>query len=345
MQLVNKSSAGNADEARWQPPLGSDALEARSRIQAVLSPTQWASWSYLEAILVVDGGEVFEQLEGSQCVRCRGHIDTGIETVNCECLGNFRRICKFNVYSSSTVLRKFLVGRDCCWNLLDISLLLSSVVEIVGPTGEINVSFVRLVRVLRMLRAIQVVRRMTIFRKLRLLLLAMLDSILAVFWAVSALLLITFVFAVLFLQGAAQYLAQASPADSHFTLMATFFCALPMTLLTLWMCVSGGISWLEIEEVWLEVAPGYAVLLVCYQALMTLALLKIVTGIFVNDSIEAAQNDRDLKAIFERERKAHFIHCATRIFEEMVTDSTTILSRKQFEQQFAPLSFHGHGCD
>ena len=29
---------------------------------------------------------------------------------------------------------KFLVGRDCCWNLLDISLLFSSVVEIVGQS-------------------------------------------------------------------------------------------------------------------------------------------------------------------------------------------------------------------
>ena len=47
----------------------------------------------LEVILVVDGGEVFEQLEGSQCVRCYGHIDTGIETVNRECLGKHTDVC------------------------------------------------------------------------------------------------------------------------------------------------------------------------------------------------------------------------------------------------------------
>ena len=41
----------------------------------------------LEAILVVDGGEVFEKLEGSQRVRSHEHIDVGIETVNRECLG------------------------------------------------------------------------------------------------------------------------------------------------------------------------------------------------------------------------------------------------------------------
>ena len=41
----------------------------------------------LEAILEVDGGEAFEQLGGSQHVRCHEHIDVGIETVNRGCLG------------------------------------------------------------------------------------------------------------------------------------------------------------------------------------------------------------------------------------------------------------------
>ena len=35
-----------------------------------------------EAILVVDGGEVFEQLGGLQRVRCHEHIDVGVGTVN-----------------------------------------------------------------------------------------------------------------------------------------------------------------------------------------------------------------------------------------------------------------------
>ena len=36
----------------------------------------------LEAILEVDGGKVFEQLEGLQRVRCHEHIDVGTENVN-----------------------------------------------------------------------------------------------------------------------------------------------------------------------------------------------------------------------------------------------------------------------
>ena len=53
------------------PPLGSEALEARTRMQAVLKVVM----------------SVFEQLGCSQRVRCHEHIDVGIETVNRECLG------------------------------------------------------------------------------------------------------------------------------------------------------------------------------------------------------------------------------------------------------------------
>ena len=228
---------------------------------------------------------------------------------------------------------KFFIGRGWRWNLFDITVVLSSVVELVFQSGEMDVSFVRLVRLLRVLRAIQVIRRMTFFRKMRLMLLAILDSILALFWAVLALLFITFFFAVLFLQGVAQQVAEGSPNDSHLSVLSTFYRSLPMTSLTLWMCASGGIDLWKLEEVWLDIAPGYAVLLLSYQVLMVLAFLNIVTGIFVHDSIEAAQNDRDVKASSERERKVMFMKCATRIFEEMDTDHTMILSLEQFQQQ------------
>ena len=199
---------------------------------------------------------------------------------------------------------KFFIGRDWRWNLFDITVVLASIVELVFQSGQLDVGFVRLVRLLRMLRAIQVIRRITFFRKLRLMLLAILDSTLALFWAVSALVFITFFFAVLFLQGVAQHVAEASPEDSHLRVLSTFHRSLPMTSLTLWMCVSGGINWWELEEVWLDIAPGYAVLLLSYQVLMVLAFLNVVTGIFVHDSIEVAQNDRDVKASAEREKKS-----------------------------------------
>ena len=59
----------------------------------------------LEAILVVDGGEVFEQLEGSQALRLSAVDVSGNTRMPCTLNGNFRRICEFNVESYSTVLR------------------------------------------------------------------------------------------------------------------------------------------------------------------------------------------------------------------------------------------------
>ena len=229
---------------------------------------------------------------------------------------------------------KFFISRDWFWNLFDVLPVLSSIVELVGYSTEVKISFLKLFRLLRILRAIQVVRRITLFRKMHLMFLAILKSVLALLGAVFMLLFIMYIFAVLFLQGVAQHLAHTSSTDSHCVVLATFFRSLPMTLLTLWMCLSGGIDWWELEEVLLDTAPGYAVLLICFQVFMILVVLNIVTGTFVNDSIEVAQNDQDHKAFSKRERKVKVIRCATRIFEEMDTDHTMSVTRRQFERAF-----------
>ena len=46
-------------------------------------------------------------------------------------------------------------------------------------------------------------------------------------------------------------------------------------------------------EAFLDFSPFCAAVFLVYIALMVLALLNIVTGIFVNDSIEVAQSDRE----------------------------------------------------
>lgn len=243
----------------------------------------------------------------------------------------------------------FFVGPHWRWNVFDFVVALSTIVEFVGQNGEMHLSFIRLVRLLRMLRTVRVVRRVKAFRKMRLMLLAMLDSIQALVWAITLLLFVMFLFAVLFLQAATQHFMDAAPGDYNATVFSTFFSSLPMTLLTLWMIVTGGINWWQLEEVWLNVAPGYALLFILYEALMVLALLNIVTGIFVNDSIEVAHNDQDYRALREKERKAQFVRGATRIFTEMDTQKTNKVTRREFEAQLqrnvVRELFHSIGMD
>merc|ERR1712136_637056 len=86
-------------------------------------------------------------------------------------------------------------------------------------------------------------------------------------------------------------------------LLETFFRSLPRTFLTLLMSISGGVSWSEVVEVLFDVGNAYAMLFVLYTAIMILALMNIVTGIFVNDAFEMGQLDHELRTHLELQKK------------------------------------------
>lgn len=106
-----------------------------------------------------------------------------------------------------------------------------------------------------------------------------------------------------------------------------------MALLTLWMSVSGGINWWEFETVLLEVAPTLAAVFLLYEALMILALLNIVTGIFVNDSMEVAQNDRELKTVNALGRDVEFFKSIVAIFKQWDADNSGTITLEEFTSQ------------
>ena len=64
-----------------------------------------------------------------------------------------------------------------------------------------------------------------------------------------------------------------------------------------------GVNWWEVISVHLNINAVFGLFLALHISLMVLALLNIVTGIFVNDALEFAQLDRDLMARLEMDRR------------------------------------------
>ena len=78
--VIRSRPVESETERRYGPQCRQSCLEHGGQGGHVFGPLD------LEAILVVDGGEIFEQLGDSQHVRCHKHMDLGIEIVNRECL-------------------------------------------------------------------------------------------------------------------------------------------------------------------------------------------------------------------------------------------------------------------
>merc|ERR1719350_1227876 len=103
--------------------------------------------------------------------------------------------------------------------------------------------------------------------------------------------------------------------------MREIFDGMPTTLLTLFMCVSGGINWWDLVKLFREIGDGYSLLLSIYIAIMVLALMNIVTGIFVNDAVAMAQHDHAIVQETQAAIYAEHIAQLSSVFSEADKDT------------------------
>ena len=64
-------------------------------------------------------------------------------------------------------------------------------------------------------------------------------------------------------------------------------------------------------------ASSNGILLLLYVAVMFLALLNVVTGIFVNDAVEMAHMDRDIVMRFESDKRQQYVDGLRDFFHEL----------------------------
>jgi len=104
------------------------------------------------------------------------------------------------------------------------------------------------------------------------------------------------------------------------------FGGLDRAVLTLFMSITGGISWDVPMQAMQNISVAYGILFVFFVAAMTLAALNVVAGIFVNDAIEMAQMDRDIMIHAEAERNKAMISELLELFIESDSDNSGTLT-------------------
>eukprot|EP00450_Noctiluca_scintillans_P037104 CAMPEP_0194553016 /NCGR_PEP_ID=MMETSP0253-20130528/97018_1 /TAXON_ID=2966 /ORGANISM="Noctiluca scintillans" /LENGTH=401 /DNA_ID=CAMNT_0039400491 /DNA_START=8 /DNA_END=1214 /DNA_ORIENTATION=- len=269
---------------------------------------------------------------------------------------------------------RFWTSQDWKFNVLDLVLVLVSVVDI--AVQGFNLSFARVLRLLKIFTTLRTLRHLRATVKLRAMMLAILHSLGSLTWATILLGIMTFLFACVLVQGSTDYVQHAPLSDASVEFIQHRLNSLPMTVLTLWMCVTGGViggqavtnnlqgtsddftvaqlrtffenvpltmltlfmsitggvSWWEVERVLLDMSFLMGMLLVVYVCLMLLALLNIVTGIFLHDSIETAQLESDLSAQLEMQKINKLVSKLQEVFMELDTNNSETLDLDEFRR-------------
>jgi Ca2+-binding EF-hand superfamily protein len=121
--------------------------------------------------------------------------------------------------------------------------------------------------------------------------------------------------------------------DKANAILIESFGTVDLSILSLFMAMSGGNDWSLYYDA-LGALPGYCrymfLLFICFSMF---AVVNIVTGIFVERSMEANMKDKDIVVQEELAAKKIYLQSMAELFEEMDEDGKGTISMKEFEKK------------
>merc|ERR550532_3897702 len=142
-----------------------------------------------------------------------------------------------------------------------------------------------------MMKMLRIVRVIRFFQELRMMLRSIIGSMKVLFWSMVMLSLVMYTFGLAFLQATTAHLqdngGQAEPD------LFKYWGSLGSCCVTLYMAVTGGADWAPLAEPLSQVGILYHYLFLFYIALLTFAILNILTGIFAKAAMDVRQQDQE----------------------------------------------------
>jgi len=207
----------------------------------------------------------------------------------------------FVFYSLELILKlwvwklHFFTAADGYWNIFDVFLVLSSIFYFTDTSG-LNMMWLRTLRIFKqVIKAFRIFRVVRFFQELRIIMVSIGRSLHSFFWAMLTLALIMYMFAIVFLEGIALYL-QDTPTDSidetTRTIIYENWDSIATAMLTEYKSVTGGLPWSHIIQPIEAAGLFYHILFLAYIALLVIAVLRLLTGIFVQHAAAASAQDQ-----------------------------------------------------
>lgn len=216
------------------------------------------------------------------------------------------------------------------WNWFDtINVTLSLCEEIVVPRLS-NTKMMSLssgavvVRTLRMWRVARLVRMVRLIPELKSMVYLIMASTSSFVWTCLLMMIFMYCFAVYFTELATEiYLA--APDEDVGNVMR-YWGSIERSILTLFQAMSGGVSWHVVVDVFsTQSGPAFwfnSLVFSMYIAFMTLVVLNLVTGVFVDGA----------QRIMSEERDEALINMASRLFAHADVDCSKGLEKEEFVQ-------------
>jgi len=232
----------------------------------------------------------------------------------------------------------FLIGPDWNWNLFDAFLVVTALYDIYNDwlvnseDGKFNITFLRALKILKMVKILRIFRVMRFFRELRLILNSIGGSMRSLFWSWVMLMLIYYIFGLAFTQAVTPLIIAADTDTDVKELMIFHWGSVYTSMLTLYKSTTGGVDWAEpavslgaVSRAWFLVFCTYIIFMIC-------AVLNILTGIFVENAMKAAQDDNENMIGEHLAKEMSICKRLKKFCHQMDVDKSGTISWDEFKQ-------------
>jgi len=239
--------------------------------------------------------------------------------------------------------KKYFTGYSWCWNWFDFIVVSLQVIEIIAAMAVLEeggavpkyLILGRLVRVARIIRVVRVIRVMRFFRAFRILLTMIFGTMKNGAWATLLLVLIMYIFAIVFTQSLSDHLidlgGQSLREKEEYSDLMFYYGSMPRAILTLFKSIIGGVDWEVVLLPLSKVGWVLGLLFLGYISFVQLAVMNVVTGLFLQSAIEQAQSDQEHVIQLRLAEKQNFVDRLHYLFHELDSSNDGCISLSEFE--------------
>mmetsp|Transcript_73699 Transcript_73699/g.130098 ORF Transcript_73699/g.130098 Transcript_73699/m.130098 type:complete len:661 (+) Transcript_73699:83-2065(+) len=193
----------------------------------------------------------------------------------------------------------FFTGHEWKWNVFDFTVVSLQWFEeaanlVTSGKGGMNLGFLRILRTLRVARIMRLARILHLVVELRSMITSIYASLKPLAWAMLLFSMLIYAVAVAMTQMANEFREQAIRRGENDPHLDRYFNTLGTAILALWECISGGMDWESVATPLIhDVSPVMGLVFSAYVAFSMLAMMNVITGIFVDNATTSAQHDKD----------------------------------------------------
>jgi len=239
-----------------------------------------------------------------------------------------------------------LIGRLCVFrcgffkefsNVYDFGLVFATSVQmyIMDPLGSggsgANLTLFRLTRFVRFVRVLRIVRVMKLFGELRVLVATIVHSFKALLWSMILLMMIMIMSGVFLCQLLKDFIQDE---DGPYELRHWTFRHYGSSMRAVWtmfeVTLSGG--WpMYARRLVEEVSGWYAIFWIFYIWVVVFAIIRIITAIFLKETLQVAASDAEMMVNEQMKAKQHYVKKLSTVFNALDTSGDGRLSEPEFK--------------